>query len=240
MKLSLFKPFNRSDDPNYYPGMSSGNLLLKNYLQDVLFLGWGNSWQRGDKICSQSYGVEFILMCFTNSGPMPCRELWRQDSEIQFTGILHLYLLKKRKLNFSKPKNLILEFNFSLTATNSKVSNAAVKSWNIYAKSKIVKSKSENSWTRNYAKTVAISAVTISTKHISKGMIAILKELLRDLLQYFDAERISLKQRRAINPITTAAAYWGSPRSVVSEIALKENALEEIMLISIIMPPLVR
>lgn len=62
-------------------------------------------------------------------------------------------------------------------------------------------------------------------------MIARLKELLRDLFQYLDVERTSLKQRRTISPITTAAAYCGSPRSVVIEIA------DEITLISIIMPP---
>lgn len=58
-----------------------------------------------------------------------------------------------------------------------------------------------------YAKTVAISAVTISAKQTSKGIIAILNELLRDLFQYLEAERTSLKQRSAISPMTTAAAY---------------------------------
>jgi hypothetical protein len=56
------------------------------------------------------------------------------------------------------------------------------------------------------------------------------------LLQYLDAERTSLKQRRAISPTTTAAPYWGSPKSVVMEIALEEIA-DVTILIRIIMPP---
>jgi hypothetical protein len=49
--------------------------------------------------------------------------------------------------------------------------------------------------------------MTIPIKLKSKGIIARLKELLRDLFQYLDAERTSFRERRAINPTTTAAPY---------------------------------
>ncbi len=74
------------------------------------------------------------------------------------------------------------------------------------------------------------------------GRIARLKELLRVLLHFSDAERTSFKERRAISPTTTAAPYCGSPGLVTMEIALEEIALEEIaldeiMLKSIRKPP---
>jgi hypothetical protein len=78
---------------------------------------------------------------------------------------------------------------------------------------------------------------TINAKLTIKGKIARLNELFRDLFQCSDAEKTSLKERRAMSPIVTAAPYWGSPGLVAMEIALEEIALDEIMLKSIIMPP---
>jgi hypothetical protein len=72
--------------------------------------------------------------------------------------------------------------------------------------------------------------MTIPIKLKSKGIIARLKELLRYLFQCLDAERTSFRERRAINPTTTAAPYCGSPGLVIMEIALEEIALEEIAL----------
>ena len=77
---------------------------------------------------------------------------------------------------------------------------------------------------------------TIAPKQRSKGRIDMLKELSRDLFQCLDAERTSFKERRAINPTTTAAPYWGSPGLVIMEIALEEIALDEIMLSNILTP----
>ncbi|AKB76286.1 hypothetical protein MSLAZ_3025 [Methanosarcina lacustris Z-7289] len=66
------------------------------------------------------------------------------------------------------------------------------------------------------------------TKHVklkSKGIIATLKELLRDLFQYEDAERISFRERRARSPTTIEVPYKGSPGLVIMEIALKDITL---------------
>ncbi|WP_269848900.1 hypothetical protein [Methanosarcina horonobensis] len=55
--------------------------------------------------------------------------------------------------------------------------------------------------------TSATLKTTIAPKLKSKGRIVRLKELSRDLSQCSDADRISFKERRAINPTTTAAPY---------------------------------
>lgn len=48
---------------------------------------------------------------------------------------------------------------------------------------------------------------TIAIKLKNKGIIAILKELLRYLFHVSDAEKTSFRERRAISPITIAAPY---------------------------------
>jgi hypothetical protein len=48
---------------------------------------------------------------------------------------------------------------------------------------------------------------TIAPKLKSKGIIAILNELLKYLFHFSDDERTSFRERRAISPITTAAPY---------------------------------
>lgn len=64
-----------------------------------------------------------------------------------------------------------------------------------------------------------------------------LKELLRYLFHFSDAERTSFRDRRAISPTTIEAPYWGSPGTVIIEIALEAAALEEIMLDNNILTP---
>jgi hypothetical protein len=49
--------------------------------------------------------------------------------------------------------------------------------------------------------------VRIPVKTRSKGKIARLKELLRELFHFSDAEKTSLRERRDISPITTEAPY---------------------------------
>ncbi|WP_255334660.1 hypothetical protein [Methanosarcina sp. KYL-1] len=71
---------------------------------------------------------------------------------------------------------------------------------------------------------------TIAAKQTSKGRIARLKELFRDLFHFSDADRTSFKERRAMSPTTTAAPYWGRPGLVTIEMALEEIALDEIAL----------
>ena len=80
---------------------------------------------------------------------------------------------------------------------------------------------------------------TIAAKHNNKGKIAMLNELLRDLFHFLDAERTSFKERSAINPITTAVPYCGSPGLVIIEIALEDIALEDIMLNNMVCPRIV-
>jgi len=71
---------------------------------------------------------------------------------------------------------------------------------------------------------------TIAAKLKSKGTIGRLKELLRRTFQYLDAERTSLKERRAISPTTTEDPYRGSPGDVTMEMTVEEIALDEIIL----------
>jgi hypothetical protein len=79
-----------------------------------------------------------------------------------------------------------------------------------------------------------IEKETIPAKQRSKGRIARLNELLRKLLHFSDAEKISFRERRPISPITTEIPYWGSPGVVTMEIALAEIALDDITLNNIL------
>lgn len=49
--------------------------------------------------------------------------------------------------------------------------------------------------------------MTIAAKLRSKGTIGRLKELLRRLFQYLDAEKTSFRERREISPTTTVDPY---------------------------------
>jgi hypothetical protein len=75
----------------------------------------------------------------------------------------------------------------------------------------------------------------MQAKQTNKGTIARLKELFKDLFQFSDAERTSFKERRTISPTTAATPYSWSPGLVIIDIAL-----EETMLKSILIPPLMR
>jgi hypothetical protein len=55
--------------------------------------------------------------------------------------------------------------------------------------------------------TFKIEKETIPAKQRSKGRIARLNELLRELLHFSDAEKISFRERRPISPITTETPY---------------------------------
>ncbi len=72
-------------------------------------------------------------------------------------------------------------------------------------------------------------------KQTNRGRIAKLKELFKDLFPYSDAERTSFRERRTISPTTAATPYSGSPGLVIIDIVL-----EEIMLKSVLIPPLMR
>jgi hypothetical protein len=78
---------------------------------------------------------------------------------------------------------------------------------------------------------------TIPAKQRSKGRIARLNELLRELFHFLDAERTSFRERMPISPMMTEAPYLGSPGVVIMETALADIALDEIMLNNILMPP---
>jgi hypothetical protein len=99
--------------------------------------------------------------------------------------------------------------------------------------------KSENSVPeiRNHIISTTLNT-RIAKKHTNKGINAMLNELLRELFHFFDAERISFKERRAISPTTTAAPYCGRPGLVIIEIALEDIALDEIILNNIVCPHL--
>ena len=77
---------------------------------------------------------------------------------------------------------------------------------------------------------------TISTKQQSKGRIATLKELLRYLFHFSDAERTSFRERRTISPTTIATPYRGSPGVVIIVTALEAAALETILDNNILTP----
>jgi hypothetical protein len=77
---------------------------------------------------------------------------------------------------------------------------------------------------------------TIPRKLRIKGKIAKLKDSLRYLFHFSDAEKISLRQRRLISPKTTIAPYCGRPGLVIISKALEDIALEEIILSNMEIP----
>ncbi len=73
----------------------------------------------------------------------------------------------------------------------------------------------------------------MKAKESRRGPMPILKELLSDLFQEFDAESTSLNESKRIKPTTTADPYSGSPGVAIIEIALDEIALDEMILVNI-------
>lgn len=73
-------------------------------------------------------------------------------------------------------------------------------------------------------------------KDTNSGPIPIFKELSRAFPWNFDADRISLSERKKINPITATSLNLGSPGAVRIERALEESMLDEIILVSLLNP----
>lgn len=76
----------------------------------------------------------------------------------------------------------------------------------------------------------------IAPKDKTSGTIPIFKELSRDFPQNFDPEKIPLKERREINAIRIMGPYSGRPGAACIESA-EEIALDEIILINLLLPP---
>jgi hypothetical protein len=60
----------------------------------------------------------------------------------------------------------------------------------------------------------------VDTKQRSKGMIIILKKLLRFVFQCSDARRTIFKEMSIISPTETVAPYEGSPGVVIMDMAI--------------------